>query len=70
MEKAAEIMTEDYRNDKELTAFCALDGEDFHETLLKKPFDYTKWRREFFRNYDSDQFLKDAVEFDKNNPVQ
>jgi len=32
LEKAAEMAVEDYRNDKELTAFCALDGEDFYET--------------------------------------
>jgi macrodomain Ter protein organizer (MatP/YcbG family) len=29
MEKAAEIMAHAYENDKELTAFSALDGEDF-----------------------------------------
>ena len=28
-EKAAEMAAEEYRNDKELTAFSALDGEDF-----------------------------------------
>ena len=32
LEKAAEMAAEEYRNDKELTAFCALDGEDFYET--------------------------------------
>jgi len=32
LEKAAELAAEEYRNDKELTAFCALDGEDFYET--------------------------------------
>jgi len=31
LEKAAEMAAEEYRNDKELTAFCALDGEDFYE---------------------------------------
>ena len=30
MRKAAETLLEDYRTDKELTAFAALDGEDFH----------------------------------------
>jgi hypothetical protein len=28
LEKSAEMAAEEYRNDKELTAFCALDGED------------------------------------------
>jgi len=32
LEKAAEMAAEEYLNDKELTAFCALDGEDFYET--------------------------------------
>jgi len=32
LEKAAEMAAEEYRNNKELTAFCALDGEDFCET--------------------------------------
>ena len=32
LEKAAEMAAEDYRNDKELTAFCVLDGEAFYET--------------------------------------
>jgi hypothetical protein len=30
LEKAAEMAALEYRNDKELTAFCALDGEDFY----------------------------------------
>jgi hypothetical protein len=32
MEKIAEMAADDYRNNEELTAFCALDGEDFYET--------------------------------------
>ena len=28
--EAAEVMLEDYNNDKELTIFTALDGEDFY----------------------------------------
>jgi len=32
LEKAADMAVEDYYNDKELTAFTALDGEDFYET--------------------------------------
>jgi hypothetical protein len=31
LEKAAEMAAEEYRNNKELTAFTALDGEDFYE---------------------------------------
>lgn len=32
LEKAVEMAADEYRNDKELTAFSALDGEDFYET--------------------------------------
>jgi hypothetical protein len=32
LEQAAELAAEEYRYDRELTAFCALDGEDFYET--------------------------------------
>jgi len=32
LEKAAEMAFEEYTNNKELTAFTALDGEDFYET--------------------------------------
>ncbi len=31
LEKAAEMAADEYRNNKELTAFCALDGENFYE---------------------------------------
>jgi len=46
-----------------------LDTEQFISTLLKEPFDYTEWSREYFANYNPDQFLKDAIEYDKSNPV-
>ena len=31
LEKAAEMAAEEYRNNEELTAFCAIDGDDFYE---------------------------------------
>jgi hypothetical protein len=31
LEKAAEMAAEEYLYNKELTAFCVLDGEDFYE---------------------------------------
>jgi hypothetical protein len=30
LEKAAETTADEYRSNEELTAFCALDGEDFY----------------------------------------
>ena len=47
-----------------------LDTEQFISTLLRERFDYTEWSREYFAAYDSDKFLKDAVEFDKRNPAE
>jgi hypothetical protein len=32
LEKAASLLLPDYNEDKELTAFTALNGEDFYET--------------------------------------
>jgi len=32
LEQAAEMAADEYRNDKELTVFTELDGEDFYET--------------------------------------
>ena len=32
LEKAAEMAAEEYCNNKDLTAFSALDGENFYET--------------------------------------
>ena len=46
-----------------------LDTEQFISTLLRERFDYTEWSRDYFASCAPDQFLKDAVEFDKNNPV-
>ena len=31
LEKAVEMAAKEYSGDRELTAFCALDGEDFYE---------------------------------------
>ena len=41
LEKAAEMAAEEYRNNKELTAFCALDGD---------PLDYTERQRTLYGN--------------------
>jgi len=46
-----------------------LDTEHFISTILKEPFNYTKWSRDYFADYAPEQFLTDAVEYDKNNPV-
>jgi len=60
MEKRMDILLKD---------LVVLDTEQFISTLLRERFDYTTWSREHFAACDPDQFLKDAVEFDKNNPA-
>ena len=37
LEKAATMAAEEYRTNKELTAFCALDGEDFADWGPNEP---------------------------------
>ena len=60
MEKGMDIL---------LKGLGVIDTEQFISTLLRERFDYTAWSRKYFADCDPDQFLKDAVEFDKNNPV-
>jgi ligand-binding SRPBCC domain-containing protein len=52
-----------------LDTLGVLGTEQFISTLLKEPFDYTEWSREYFANYNPEQFLKDAVEYDIKNLV-
>jgi hypothetical protein len=60
MEKGAKVLLEN---------LGVLDTEQFISTLLKDQFDYTEWSREYFADYDPAQFLNDAVEYDRSNPV-
>jgi hypothetical protein len=46
-----------------------INTEEFISTISRRSFDYTEWSREYFASYDPEQFLKDAVDYDKNNPV-
>ena len=46
-----------------------LDNCAYNRPFDDQPFDYTEWSREYFADYDPDKFLKDAVEYDKNNPL-
>jgi hypothetical protein len=54
-----------------LKTLGVLDTELFISTLLKESFDYTEWRREHFADLDiaPDEFNRQAVEYDRNNPV-
>jgi hypothetical protein len=47
-----------------------LDTEQFISTLLKEPFDYTKWSRKHYEDIDLHEFNMRAVEYDRKNPVR
>jgi len=47
-----------------------LDTEQFISTLLKEPFDYTKWSRKHYEDVDLHEFSMRAIRYDKENPVQ
>jgi hypothetical protein len=46
----------------------AYETEVFVWNLLKEQFDYTEWKKVFFRNGNLDDFNRNAAEFDKQNP--
>jgi hypothetical protein len=46
-----------------------LDTELFISTLLKEPFDYTEWSREYYADVDLHKFNMRAAEYDRNNPL-
>ena len=52
-----------------LETLGVLGTEQFISAILKEPFDYTEWSREYFANYNPEQFLKEAIDYDIHNPV-
>jgi hypothetical protein len=46
----------------------ALETEIFISHLLREPFDYTEWQREYFADVTLDDFLEKAMQYDKENP--
>ena len=49
--------------------FGVVETEVFISTLIREPFDYTKWQREQFDDSDLDELNRAAVEYCKNNPI-
>jgi len=45
-----------------------LETEIFISSLLRDSFDYTEWQREYFSNVTLNDFLSNALAFDKKNP--
>jgi hypothetical protein len=42
-----------------------VNAERFITLLLREPFDYTKWQRDLYENIPLDDFLKDAMKYQK-----
>ena len=49
--------------------FGVVETEMFVSTLIREPFDYTKWQSEHFDNSTLDELNKAATEYCKNNPI-
>lgn len=49
--------------------FGVVEAEVFVSTLIREPFDYTKWQSEHFDSSTLEELNKAAVEYCKNNPI-
>ena len=47
-----------------------IETEIFISQLLREPFDYTKWQREYYAAMSVSELNKKAVEYTKNNPIE
>ena len=47
-----------------------IETEIFISQLLREPFDYTKWQREYYAGMSVSELNKKAVEYTKNNPIE
>jgi hypothetical protein len=47
----------------------AYETEVFIWNILKEPFDYTEWQKEYFKDIDLESFNRNAAEYDKLNPI-
>ncbi|GHT82827.1 hypothetical protein FACS1894137_02480 [Spirochaetia bacterium] len=51
-----------------LKTIGAFETEIFISNLLKEPFDYTEWQRDYFADMGIDEFLDRAVQYDRKHP--
>lgn len=47
-----------------------VETEVFISNIIKEPFDYTKWQREYFDNISLEELNARAVEYCQNNPIE
>ncbi|GAB6391492.1 MAG: hypothetical protein MdMp014T_0865 [Treponematales bacterium] len=53
-----------------IKTFGAFETEIFVTNLLKEPFDYTKWQREYFEQYSLEELNQKAVQYNKAHPFR
>jgi hypothetical protein len=46
-----------------------IETEIFISQIIREPFDYTKWQREYYAGMSISELNKKAVEYAKNNPI-
>jgi len=46
-----------------------IETEIFISQLIREPFDYTKWQRDYYANMSVNELNRKAVEYSKSNPV-
>jgi hypothetical protein len=46
-----------------------IETEIFISKLIREPFDYTQWQREYYADMTICELNKKAVEYTKNNPI-
>ena len=44
-----------------------VNAERFIALMIREPFNYTEWQRSLFLNVPLDKFLKEAMDFRRNN---
>jgi len=48
----------------------AYETEVFIWNILKEPFDYTEWQKEYFKDVNLEDFNRKAAEYDRLNRLQ
>ena len=47
-----------------------VETEVFIWNILKEPFDYTEWQKEYFKDVKLEDFNRSAADYDKKNPIK
>jgi hypothetical protein len=47
-----------------------IETEVFISSISCDHFDYTEWQREYFEKYSADEFLRDAIDYERTHPFK